>query len=206
MPNFFDKIPTSAKDIQALKTLGSVESKSDDNVVIVEAHNPVKIGSKQTLIKKQLWVRPSYKRYREAWEDEIGSIRAPIKMTSGTRSGSECRFDVDHIHAKQRANDLGYQYVRLALVPYFSNSSWGGSLEKAIFNHFSADLNNFSAGDIRPINYMEENKLAGIMRGDINTLPGYQRTPTQQLIMDDLIAAALTGVWTPELVDHIAKF
>lgn len=64
----------------------------------------------------QLWVRPDYLKYREAWRAAFGSV------ASG--------YQVDHLYSKARALAYGYGYVRLVLTDSKVNMSFGGGIEK----------------------------------------------------------------------------
>jgi hypothetical protein len=63
--------------------------------------------------RRQVWVRPSYAAYRDAWLRVFAVIEDPAHM------------DVDHIYNKARAQVVGYQYVRLFLVEKGANRNHG---------------------------------------------------------------------------------
>ena len=125
-------IPVSVRNIKVLEKLGTLippygTTKIQSSSTVDDSGKPnfvtVIINNSQ-FTETQLWVRPFYPNYREAWKQVFG-----VQSISGN-------MDVDHIHARERANDLGYDYIRLALVPAGANRSAGAGYEKKLLNAY----------------------------------------------------------------------
>jgi len=157
-----NKIPVSAKNLAAFKELGGkiefLEQDPNDNkynvvVVTLTRHQTTEI---------QLWVRPHYSKYREAWKKRFGEASIP----PGT--------DVDHIHSRERAAALGYEYVRLALVPAGANRSAGAGYEKALLNAYRTVHGDqgrpagYDIPNIRYIDFVQETKIMSVKIGPKN--------------------------------------
>lgn len=171
----YKTIPVSARNIKILKKLGTIilpygttriESsptvKNDEpNFVVVIINNP-------QFTETQLWVKPFYSGYKTAWKKTFGVHSIPSGM------------DVDHIHARKRAGDLGYDYIRLALVPASANSSAGGGYEKLLFKAYKKVYGKAERREIPEIRCLDEVQAVKIRGTKIGSskqgYPGFFQT------------------------------
>jgi hypothetical protein len=106
-----DEEPVAAMSRDALRQhvgeISALGKRSLSDVVLV-----------RTRAGDQLWVNPRYEQYQEAWKAAFP--RSPIPNGR----------DVDHLYSRERAKQLGYEYVRLELVPFPVNRGAGASWEK----------------------------------------------------------------------------
>jgi hypothetical protein len=102
-------IPVAASDLAALRRdVGPVTplpGTKNNNALLVEPGDQ----------RRQLWVRPEYQGYRDAWKRVF--IYIPPDM------------QVDHIYNRGAALAVGYQYVRLFLCPSAVNMQHGSKVE-----------------------------------------------------------------------------
>ncbi|MDI1437714.1 hypothetical protein [Polyangium sorediatum] len=107
MPILDPKIPVAARSIDALQRhVGRVQAITgtrNNNALLVNPGDA----------RRQVWVRPTYADYRDAWIRVFTYIADPANM------------DVDHIYNKARAQVVGYDYVRLFLVEKGVNRNHG---------------------------------------------------------------------------------
>lgn len=106
------QIPIAARSLSVLKRkVGRVEPLSgtrNDNVLMVDPGDH----------RRQVWVRPSYTSYRDAW------LRVHLHVAP--------QMDVDHVYNRARAQVAGYEYVRLVLCPATVNQRHGSFLERRL--------------------------------------------------------------------------
>jgi hypothetical protein len=106
-----DGEPVAAMNREALRQnvgeLSALGKRSLSDVVLV-----------RTRAGDQLWVNPHYDNYQDAWKAAFPGSPIP--------SGR----DVDHLYSRERAKQLGYEYVRLEIVPFPVNRGAGASWEK----------------------------------------------------------------------------
>jgi hypothetical protein len=164
-------IPVSVRNIEVLRELGTlippygttrikrsstVDENDKPNFVVVTVDN-------RQFTETQLWVRPLYQNYREAWEKEFGI---------------QSYMDVDHIHARERAHDLGYEYIRLALVPASANRSAGAGYEKKLLNAYrTVQFDPHEIPKVRYLDYVQAIKIRGTNIGSSRQgYPGFFQT------------------------------
>jgi hypothetical protein len=212
-----ENISISAGSFDALKKIGTIsEYDSLRKYVVVKQYSQEKISDNCILPKgqKQLWVRPlkgrnqwhnqgniidTYSGYRKTWERHMGfpdNIKLPPKTS----------FVVDHIHNGVRANDRGYEYVRLGLILNFINSAFGGGMEQQ-FVEISKTVttpttSKSHSNEIRELTIFEELKLSGIRYNDF--IEGNVKKELNDN-QDKIISASLTGEWTQDLVDLLVE-
>jgi hypothetical protein len=212
-----ENIAVSVGSFNALKRIGIIsEYDSQKKYVVVKQYSQEKISDNCILPKgqKQLWVRPlkgkeqwhsqgssidTYSGYRKAWERHMGF---PDKIKLPPKIG----FVVDHIHNGIRANDRGYEYVRLGLILNFINSAFGGGIEQQ-FVEISKTVTTPStskshSNEIRELTVFEELKLSGIRYN--NFIEGNVKKELNDN-QDKIISASLTGEWTQDLVDLLVE-
>lgn len=168
----YKTIPVSVRNVDVLRVLGTlipphygttriqpsptVDENNQPNFVVVTIHN-------RYFKETQLWVRPFYRNYRDAWEKLFGI---------------QSYMDVDHIHAKERANDLGYDYIRLALVPASANRSAGAGYEKKLLNAYrTVQFDPHEVPKVRYLDYIQAMKIRGTNIGSSRQgYPGFFQT------------------------------
>lgn len=168
----YKTIPVSVRDIDVLRKLGdlmppdygttriqpspTVDETDKPNFVVVTIRN-------RHFTETQVWVRPLYQSYREAWKKSFAI---------------QPNMDVDHIHARERANDLGYDYIRLALVPASANRSAGAGYEKKLLNAYrTVQFDPHEVPQVRYLDYVQAVKIRGTNIGSARQgYPGFSQS------------------------------
>lgn len=136
------RIPIAARSLAALRQkVGPVETvggTKNDNAVVVDAGDH----------RRQLWVRPSYAGYRDAWR-RVHVFVPPL-------------MDVDHIYNRARARVLNYEYVRLFLCDSTVNQRHGAFLERRLTNLEKNRLNLVARDDLLFASNWTIAKMAGV--------------------------------------------
>lgn len=207
-------VAVSAGSFEALNKVGSIVGyDSSKDYVLLKQSVKENISDNCVIPKgqQQLWVRPLKNKhqwhkdgkadnvcskYRDIWKRTMG-IPDDIKLPPKTS------FVVDHIHNGIRANDRGYEYVRLALILNFVNSAFGPGIEKRFINvSKKVPIPEVSKREIRNITVFEELKLSGVRYDDFINGDVKKEYENHQ---DKIIHASLTGEWTQDLVDLLAE-